>query len=163
MRKKKQSHIHLLGIIFTGWFIIFGLCACTTLEPLPEVDFSDPDWTLWSGQALWKPRSDRPALAGDLIAARHRNNDILVSFSKPPFPIFTAQVAGKLWKIDFLESERSYMGRGRPPQRFIWFRLPDLLSGAPAPRDWEVRNVADGNWFIVNQRTGESIRVVLDQ
>ena len=163
MRKNKQSHIHLFGVILTGWFIIAGLAACTSLRPLPEVDLSDPGWTLWNGQAVWKPRSDRPALAGDLIAARHTNNDILVCFSKPPLPIFTAQVAGELWKIDFLERERSYTGRGRPPQRFIWFRVPDLLSGAPAPPDWEVQTTANGQWSIVNQGTGESIRVVLDQ
>jgi hypothetical protein len=162
MKKNKQNRIHLLGMILAGWFIIFGLVACTPLKPLPEVNLSDPGWTLWSGQAVWTPPSDRPPLAGDLIAARHRNNDILVNFSKPPFPIFTAQVAGKLWKIDFLERKRSYTGRGRPPQRFIWFRLPDLLSGVPAPPDWEVQKVADAQWSIVNQQTGESIRVVLD-
>ena len=35
-----------------------------------------------------------------------------------------------------MERDRSYAGKGKPPARFIWFRLPDILGGEPAPAGW---------------------------
>lgn len=137
--------------------------GCSRIIILPEVDLDDPKWTIWEGQALWTPRSDLTALAGDLIVARDPDRDVLVSFSKSPFPIFTAQTAGNMWRIDFIDKGRSYYGIGRPPKKFIWFRLPDLLEGASPPKQWEVEETAEGEWHLFNRKTGETIRVVLDR
>jgi hypothetical protein len=137
--------------------------GCSRVVSLPEVDLDNPKWTLWKGQALWTPRSNLTALAGDLIVARTENKDILVSFSKSPFPIFTCQSTGTRWRIDFIDKGRSYSGLGRPPKRFVWFRLPDLLEGAPPPKHWEVSEEADNDWLLLNRKTGEKIRVVLDR
>ena len=130
---------------------------------MPEVDLEDPEWTIWEGQALWTPRSDLSAVAGDLIVARNADRDVLISFSKSPFPIFTAQTSGRLWRIDFVDKGRSYYGIGRPPKKFIWFLFPDLIQGAPAPKHWDIRNVEEGEWSISHRKTGETIRVVLDR
>jgi hypothetical protein len=127
------------------------------------VDIDDPQWKVWQGQALWTPRSDLSALAGDLIVARNPAGDVLVSFSKPPFPIFTAQSSGGLWRIDFIDKGRSYSGIGRPPGKFIWFRLPELLEGAAPPKQWEVSEAPEREWSLVNRKTGENILVVLDR
>lgn len=140
-----------------------GLASCATVGPLPQVDLTDAGWTVWVGQAIWKPRSDRPPLAGDLLIAQHTNRDVLVSFSKSLLPIFTAQTAGGLWRIDFVERGRSYSGRGRPPDRFVWFRLPYLIAGASAPKNWEIDAAGSGEWSIINDRTGETIKLVLDR
>jgi hypothetical protein len=126
------------------------------------VDLDDPGWTVWEGQALWTPRRDMTALAGDLIVARNKDEDVLVSFSKSPFPIFTAQTSGRLWRIDLIDKGRIYSGLGRPPEKFIWFRLPDLLEGKPPPKHWELNGPADNEWSMINRKTGEAIRVVLD-
>jgi hypothetical protein len=150
-------------MILAAWIAVTGLTACASAPPLPDVDLLDPKWTVWKGQAVWKQRADRPALAGDLIAARHSNGDLFVSFTKSAFPIFTARTAGPYWRIDFVERERFYTGKGGPPERFVWFRLPDLLMGDASPRDWEVEAYGSGEWSMVNHRTGESIRVVLDR
>jgi hypothetical protein len=158
----RYAWLNLFGMSVAGWMML-GLGACATLHSLPEVDLSDPAWTVWRSQALWKPESGRPALAGDLIAARHSNHDVLVSFSKSALPIFTAQTAGEYWRIDFVERARFYSGRGEPPKRFIWFRLPSLFGGGAVPREWKMTGAAGGEWSILNQRTGESIRVVFDQ
>lgn len=139
------------------------LVGCSRIIILPEVDLDDPKWTIWEGQALWTPRSDLTALAGDLIVARDPGGDVLVSFSKSPFPIFTAQTAGNMWRIDFIDKGRSYYGIGRPPKKFIWFRLPDLLEGASPPKQWEVEETAEAEWHLFNRKTGETIRVVLDR
>jgi hypothetical protein len=137
---------------------LFG-CAARDMAP---VDLSERGWTVWRGQAVWKPGFDRPPLSGELIVARHRGGDLLVDFSKPPFPVFTARTASGSWRVDFVERGRSHRGRGRPPKRFVWFRLPEILAGAPAPGSWRAEWVADGGWSLVNRETGESIRLVLD-
>ena len=142
---------------------VVGGAGCSRIVSLPEVDLDDPKWTIWEGQALWTPRSDLTALAGDLIVGRTENEDILVSFSKSPFPIFTCQSTGTRWRIDFIDKGRSYSGFGRPPKRFVWFQLPDLLEGASPPKHWDVGEETDNDWLLFNRKTGEKIRVVLDR
>ena len=137
--------------------------GCSRIVSLPEVDLDDQKWTLWEGQALWTPRSNLTALAGDLIVARTEDKDVLVSFSKSPFPIFTCQTTGTRWRIDFIDKGRSYSGFGRPPKKFIWFQLPDLLEGVSPPKHWEVSEETDSDWLLFNHKTGEKIRVVLDR
>lgn len=145
----------------SAWLALGLLCGCSTLGTLPPVDLSEPGWTVWNAQALWKRTEDRAALAGELIVARHDNGNVLVSFSKPPLPIFTAQSTAGAWKIDFVERGRSYSGRGRPPRRFIWFSLPQVLSGRPPPAGWRVETAREGELELLH-RGGERIRLVLD-
>lgn len=112
---------------------------------------------------MWHAGADRPALAGDVILARHENGDVLVHFSKSPFSIFTARTAGARWSIDFIERGQSHSGRGKPPRRFVWFYLPGVLQGETAPSGWQVRSEGDGGWTLVNAGSRESIRLVLDR
>ncbi len=145
------------------WLSAAWLVGCSRIVSLPEVDLDDPKWTIWEGQALWTPRSDLTALAGDLIVARTEDEDVLVSFSKSSFPIFTCQTTGTRWRIDFIDKGRSYSGLGRPPKKFVWFQLPELLEGASPPKHWEVNEKTDNEWLLLNRKTGEKIRVVLDR
>ena len=151
----------IVGGLAAATVLIVAGCASTG-PLLPEVDLTDPAWTVTTGQALWTPGADRPSLAGELIVAKHAAGEILISFSKPPLPIFTAQTSGDGWRIDFVERGRSYSGTGSPPRRFIWFRLPELIEGAPAPRRWAIDRPADDEIRLANPRSGEKIRVVLD-
>ena len=148
----------LVLVLSVAWAV-----GCSRIVALPEADLDDPKWTLWEGQALWTPRSNLTALAGDLIVGRTEDQDVLVSFSKSPFPIFTCQSTGTRWRIDFIDKGRSHSGFGRPPRRFVWFLLPDLLEGAPPPKHWEVSEETDNDWLLLNRKTGEKIRVVLDR
>lgn len=147
-------------LVFVPCLLLVTLgCATRTMSP---VDLSEPGWTIWRGQAVWTREAERSPLAGELIVARHRGGDVLIDFSKPPFPVFTARTAGGAWRIDFVERGRSRTGRGKPPQRFVWFRLPEILDGAPAPGKWRAERVAEYRWSLVNGKTGESIKLVLD-
>ncbi len=157
---------HRLEHVVAGLLLCFSLVwpiGCSRLISLPEVDLHDPQWTVWEGQALWTPRKGLTALAGDLIVARNPKGDVLVSFSKSPFPIFTAQTSGSLWRIDFIDKGRSYSGIGRPPRKFVWFRLPDLLEGAAPPKHWMAGTRTARELVLINRKTGEKIRVVLDR
>jgi hypothetical protein len=135
--------------------------GCTTARPMPEVDLEQPGWTLWIGQAIWQPAGEQPRVAGELIAARHAGGDVLVSFAKPPLPIFTAQTAGSWWRLD-VTGRRSYGGSGRPPKRFVWFRLPAVLDGGPAPPGWRLERPAHDELVLHHETRDEWIRVVLE-
>ena len=89
-----------VGAIRSGRFIfkvaalLLLLCAGCATPPLPPADFSAPGWRVQQGQAVWKPSSSRPELAGDLLLATNVNGNFFVQFSKMPFPLATAQVSG---------------------------------------------------------------------
>ena len=168
MDSARQKHKRLYRTRSSGrklacLMLMCAMTGCMTVNSLPAVDLSAPDWTMRKGQALWKPGADKPPLAGDLIAARNDNGDVLISFSKPPFPIFTARTAGNLWRIEFVERNRFYSGRGRPPRQFIWFFLPVVLDGGPAPDGWDLSVDADSRLYLNNRITGEEIIVVIDR
>ena len=148
--------------LLLSWLLAIVLSSCTTGVLLPEVDLSAAGWTVWNGQALWKAEADRPAIAGEILLARHSNGDVLISFAKPPVPIFTAQTSGKIWKIDFIHTQRTHSGTGGPPSRFIWFQIPSLLEDATAPKGWLLLTVDDPIWELRNPESGEHIRLVLD-
>ena len=150
-----------LGLLL-AWLLTTVLSSCTARSPLPEVDLSSSGWKVWTGQVLWQPESDRLPIAGEIVLAQHNNGDVLINFAKPPVPIFTAQTAGKRWKIDFIYTQNSHSGRGEPPSQFIWFQIPRLLSGFDAPKDWRVQVVDDTTWELQNPDGGEHIRLVLD-
>ena len=143
--------------------LVVLLLSCSKHLPLPEVDLSAPGWTVWTGQALWKPGADRAAIAGDIVLARHSNGDVLISFAKPPVPIFTAQTAEKAWRLDYAYAQKSHTGSGRPPTRFVWFQIPAMLQDSTVPKGWRMMTTADSVWELDNLDTGEHIRLVLDQ
>lgn len=129
---------------------------------MPEADLSDPGWRVWAGQALWKPGSDRPQLAGDILVAQRKDGETFVSFSKAALPLFTARSTGSGWWIEFVERGRSYSGRGKPPDRFVWFRMPDVLQGDAELDGWEIQDVASDEKILTNPRTGERVQMIID-
>lgn len=140
-----------------------ALTGCAASPRLPEVDLEDPDWSVRTSQVLWKPRADRPELAGELFLAKHKNGDVYISLTKSLIPIFTAQTSGRNWRIAFVEEGRTYDGKWWPPQQFIWFRIWDLMDGATVPESWHVSRPDVREWLFLNNNTGEKIRVALDR
>jgi hypothetical protein len=140
----------------TALVLIF--CAgCHTAKPLPPADFSAPGWRVQQGQAVWKSLTGRPELAGDLLLATNLNGDFLIQFSKMPFPLATAQVAGGQWQIEFGADQYSWHGRGTPPNRFAWFQLPGALRDAKVGGSWQFTRVESNSWRLENSRTGEAL------
>jgi hypothetical protein len=133
------------------------ICGCSTAPPLPPADFSAPGWSVRQGQAIWKPSSNRPELAGDLLLATNVNGNFFIQFSKIPFPLATAQISDGQWQIEFGASEFSWHGSGTPPNRFAWFQLPCALLGGNLDGKWQFTNVTTNSWRLENLRTGESL------
>ncbi len=144
------------------YLVSLTLFGCASTADWPQIDLSQAGWTVWTGQALWTPGGDRSPIAGEVIIARRASDEVFVSFSKPPLPIFTARAVAGQWRIDFVDAARSHAGRGKPPRRFVWFELPRLLEGNPPTGDWSSEKLDGAQWSIRNANTGEAIRLVLD-
>jgi hypothetical protein len=145
-------------------FILYALlllsCAgCRTANPLAPADFSAPGWHVQQGQAVWKPASSRPDLAGDLLLATNVNGDCFIQFSKVPFPLATAQVSGDRWQIEFGADKYSWHGHNTPPSRFSWFELPRALSDQDLGGKWHFTCVETNAWRLENPHTGETLEV----
>jgi len=138
----------LAGLISTG---------CRTVPPLRPADFSAPGWQVQTGQAAWKPSSNRPELAGELLLATNTIGNYFVQFTKTPFPLATAQVSGERWQIEFGSGERAWRGLGQPPARFVWFQLSHALAGEGLPPAWKWSRLENSSWRLENSRTGESL------
>jgi hypothetical protein len=142
--------------IYFTLLLILG-AGCRTSNPLQPADFSAPGWRVQRGQAVWKPSSNRPELAGDLLLATNANGNVFIQFSKMPFTLATAQVSGDQWQIEFGADEYSWRGHGVPPDRFAWFQLPRALLGANPAGNWKFTNPASSSWRLDNSRTGETV------
>jgi hypothetical protein len=145
-----------------SFFILFALAlmactGCRTAQPLPPADFSAPGWHVQQGQAVWKSSSSRPELAGDLLLATNVNGNFFLQFSKIPFPLVTAQVAGDQWQIEFGADKYSWHGHGTPSDRFGWLQLPRAMLGADSGGDWQFTGAGTNSWHLQNSRTGESL------
>ena len=142
---------------FLSLLIAVLAAGCRTAPPLPPADFSAPGWRVQQGQAIWKPSSSRPELAGDLLLATNANGNFFVQFSKIPFPLVTAQTSGDQWQIEFGADRFSWHGRGSPPDRFAWFQLPRELLGPNLKGTWHFQNPMTNSWRLENTRTGETL------
>jgi len=142
---------------FLSLLIAVLAAGCRTAPPLPPADFSAPGWRVQQGQAIWKPSSSRPELAGDLLLATNANGNFFVQFSKIPFPLVTAQTSGDQWQIEFGADRFSWHGRGSPPDRFAWFQLPRELLGPNLKGTWHFQNPMTNSWRLENPRTGETL------
>ncbi|HWQ93018.1 MAG TPA: hypothetical protein VN673_15175 [Clostridia bacterium] len=133
---------------------LFALTGCRTVAPFPPADVTAPGWTLRQGQAVWA--TGRGEISGEVLLATRSHDRWLLQFSKPPFTILTAQIADNSWQIEFPPEGKRYSGRGTPPKRLPWVRLPGLLAGEPPPRGW-TWETNGGNWRLANPRRGTAI------
>jgi len=156
----KKLHGHIF------WFLLIFCGSCTYLsgagEPLPPVDLSQPGWRVWTGQAVWTTGDKGPTLAGYLLVAEQGKGELVVNFTKIVVPLFTARVSAGRWWLDFIERDRSYSGKGRPPARFVWFRAADILRGENNIPGWEIRRDAADEVSIMNPSTGEQLFIVVE-
>ncbi len=141
--------------------LILVLAGCQTVGPLPAADLSQPGWSVRQGQAVWKPGRDRPDIAGEIVIATHPSGRSVVQFIKTPFPIVLAQRDNGRWQVQFGPEGRRFSGRGNPPRRLIWLRVPEILQSQTAPRQWELKPLGSASWSLENRSTGESLEIHL--
>ncbi len=144
--------------------LLFLFCtACRSLPPLPPADFKEPGWTVRQGQAVWRLSHGKSEIAGEvLVATKTKDPRAFLQFSKSPFPMVVAQIAGNRWTVEFPAQQRRYNGRGEPSKRLIWLYLPRVLEGKPPPPKWLWRQDNNG-WRLENTVTKESIEGFFNQ
>jgi len=139
-----------------GILLAFAIYAagCGTI-PMPSVNLSEPGWTTRQGQAVWRAKRDAPEIAGDLMLATNPDGRSFLQFTKTPLPFVVAQSTADAWRIQFVPYNKTYSGRGAPPQRLVWFYLPRCLAGLPPPEAWTWRRLPNNGWHLENRNTGE--------
>jgi hypothetical protein len=147
------------GLVLTS--VILACAACRSMHGFPPVDLSSPGWRVQEGQALWKPTRNRPELAGELLVATNACGDFFLQFTKTPFTVATCQRIGDVWCINLGPSNYSRTGKGRPPERFAWFALENVLQRGKPSRPWQFDQTAPNEWRLTNSRTGESLQAYL--
>jgi hypothetical protein len=145
------------GLFFRiiGYLLLPGLCGCLTMRPLPKADLSQPGWAIRQGQAIWKPGSKSPEIAGELLLATRPDGSSFTQFTKTPFPFAIAQTTSNSWQVDFPPQNRHYAYPGKPPARIIWFQLVNAVTGKPLAKNWSWHD-SGTNWELKSS-SGESL------
>ena len=162
----KSSFTRMLFIrMVCGRFTVFctlclGLLAvsgCYTVPPFPPVDLKAPEWKIQQGQAVWRQKRSSPEIAGEILVATKPDGQAFIQFTKTPFPLINAQISGGKWQVEISMQNRRFSGKGRPPKRLIWLRLPSLLAGGKPPAGWSWRLENTKEWRLENRSSGELI------
>jgi hypothetical protein len=139
------------------------LCHGCQTAGTPLFTASGPGWRVQQGQALWRPGSGYPEIAGDLVLASHEDGRCLVQFAKMPMSLVCAQTTSTNWLIQFPANRMSFTGHRQPPARFAWLYLHAALAGErmPPPLRFELKPA--GGWRLENTRSGETLEGFLTQ
>src|SRR6266436_5715904 len=111
LNSRNLSKLHSLF-----WFMsMLGCGACRTAPPMAPANLSAPGWTIRQGQAVWRPKTEAPEIAGELLVATHRNGQTFLQFTKTPLPFVVARITTNRWRIEFVVDHREFTGHGQPP------------------------------------------------
>src|SRR5881296_2669342 len=95
LNSRNLSKLHSLF-----WFVsVLGCCACRTASLLSPANLSGPGWTIREGQAVWRPKTEAPEIAGELLVATHRNGETFLQFTKTPLAFVVARITTNRWHI----------------------------------------------------------------
>ena len=136
---------------------ILTLCASCQTATTSLFTASDPGWHIQQGQALWRPRSGYPELAGDLLLASHEDGRCFIQFAKTPMSLVSAQTTRTHWLIEFPAGNMSFAGRRQPPLRFAWLYLHTALLGEPLPKVLRFERKPEHGWRLENTKSGETL------
>ena len=152
LNSRNLSKLHLLFWLVSA----FGVGACRTALPLAPANLSEPGWTIREGQVVWRPKTEAPEIAGELLVATHRKGETFLQFTKTPLPLFVARITTNRWHIEFVTEHRAFSGRGLPPAQFGWLHLASCVSGDAPPQNWSWEKFPDERWRLVNRSNGET-------
>src|SRR5688572_11265650 len=97
LNSRNLSKLHLLFWLVSA----LGCGACHTVSPFAAANLSEPGWTVREGQAVWRPKTGAPEIAGELLLASHRNGETWLQFTKTPLPLVVARITTNRWQIEF--------------------------------------------------------------
>ena len=153
LNSRNLSKLHSLLWLVSA----LGWGACRTVPPLAPANLSEPGWTIREGQAVWRPKTEAPEIAGELLVATHRNGETLLQFTKTPLPFVVARTTTNRWHIEYVADHRDFSGCGEPPSRLGWLHLARCVAGAAPPSRWHWEKFPDHRWRLENRISGETL------
>ena len=144
------------------FILIFFLCGCATSGPMAPLDMSAPGWDVRQGQAVWKPDSKKPEIAGDVVLATNPNGNSYVQFSKT-MPIVSAQRRPRGWEVEFPPENKRYSGGGDGPNRIVWLQLLKAIEGREVTGDWRLSHPSEKFIALENEESGERLEVQFER
>ena len=154
------------GFMASGMAVLVGLVAGCAGRGSgagggPAALPAGQEWTLRSGQAVWRLAAGADEVAGEILWAGDGPEGYLLEFSKPALPLVRVVRRGAAWEVSAPGRGRR-AGRGAPP-RLGWFVLAHYLAGGPVAVPWAAgREDEGGGWWVENARTGERIEGYLE-
>ncbi len=137
---------------------VFWLSGCSTPSDLPPLDLQEDGWTVHRGQAAWERKPFSEGIAGEYIAGQRRNQGVtFAEFGTPIAPVARAREAEGRWEIQFPEVNLAFKGKGQPPSNWIWFHVPDVLSGGQPPDGWSMTKKESGSVILAREKGNEKL------
>ena len=152
LNSRNLSRLHSLFWLLSA----LGCGACHTVPPLAAANLAEPGWMIREGQAVWRPKTGSPEIAGELLVAIHRNGEAFLQFTKTPLPLVVTRTTTNRWHIEFVAAQRDYSGHGQPPAQLGWLHLASCVAGNAPPAQWHWEKFPDNRWHLENRISGET-------
>jgi hypothetical protein len=153
----QRGSAYLLGQL-GAMSLLFMVTSCRTLPPLPTPTLDTGDWLVRRGQAVWMPGAQKQPVAGEFLVATNRAGDLVVEFSKVPFPTIIAQTTARQWQLQVFPQNQTWTVLGKPPEKIIWFQAGRALTEQALRRPWLFGRSGTNEWSLENSQTGEKLR-----
>jgi len=131
-----------------GVFLAFAVCVagCGTVS-MPSVNLSEPGWTTRQG----RPSGARKASAGNcrgLDGGREPRWAQFHAIHQDAAAFRGGAIHGGRLANPIYSYNKTYSGRGAPPERLIWLYLPRCLAGLPLPEPLTWRSLQNNGWHL---------------
>ncbi len=157
MTKSNGRWILLLFVALLGW----GLAGCATTRQmeLPEPNMDTPGWEIRRGQAVWRPKTKKPEVAGDFFSGINRRLDSsFAEFNKATIPVLETRTIGGSWELGYKVRDYKRTGSGGLNPKVIWLHVPYILAGNPPPEGWEIERTED-RIVLTQDKSGERLEL----
>ena len=153
----------LLGMLCLGALLCVG---CKTVR-IEQVDLDFPGWDLFEGEAVWRSDKNANDMVVGVIFARHLDGCLHLQVAKEGIPLNIVQVHSDAWVCEMPLMKRHYEGRVSSVQsrgvtaQLGWLQVLLQLGDRRLHPSWNSLIVAEGQWLLENDGTGERIELFL--
>lgn len=153
------SHLSLIASLLAASLLSVGCATSSSTAAKSErIDLSAPGWTIRQGQALWKPGTDKPEIAGELVVASHPTAGSYIQFSKT-LPILSGRITSSGWEFENTTENKQYSGGGNPPSRIVWLQLLRAIEGQEISGRWTVARPSKDFVTLEDEHRGERLQI----
>ena len=147
---------------FIGMVVcLLSVAGCRHIDLQPPTNLAEPGWQQKQGFATWRFKKNSQAIAGELLVAVHNDGRYLIQFEKNPFPMVSVVKSLTHWNLAFPCFNKAYSGKGKPPDKTLWFFLVPALERKPLPGYIRFERQTGDAWQLEHRGTGELLEGVI--